>query len=479
MTVPQMMPSRAIPAPAPPRPSPAALTIPATPFAGPYLSHLLTETLTEPSHAASELAKLTHLNCSFLGGAAWGTGTGTGTGTAPTLEQLKQHAQALANLIRTVDARDVEFGGDAFDYLDDLDEPYRNEAESHRAPLRGVVNTLVVEEGGDVEDAVVKQACPLARGADEEGEEEVGPGLAQHVNECLEVLDDRYAEYGGLFALLPREESEARTQADDTVLGQWLAYTTRLVARVAELEGEVARTRDLLAGEAVVPYHLRDVGEGRDGKVLLFPQDRWALGGLSSELWEVVNARLAKRQVELEGERREMGRLGMEVDVGKEEGGSKKGRLAMTAYVDVTSRFYRLGGGKTIFILPAFGINPATEGTRKLEATPMVQTVVRPVVEERVTARRRHQAARLKVLGDRNGELEGLLGEKEDVIRDLEAHVGSLDAARAETERKKAALEEELRKYNTMELKRQEETKWEKEAEKKLRDEEEKPRVLS
>ncbi|KAI9869565.1 MAG: hypothetical protein M1830_005384 [Pleopsidium flavum] len=72
--------------------------------------------------------------------------------------------------------------------------------------------------------------------------------------------------------------------------------------------------------------------------------------------------------------------------------------LQPVASIDVTSRLYRIPGSRTIFVLPAYGIHPGTEGTREMESRPLIQTVVRPEVGVRTTAQGRRDAARINEL---------------------------------------------------------------------------------
>ena len=212
-------------------------------------------------------------------------------------------------------------------------------------------------------------------------------------------------------SLLPPPGERGRERLQDTILGQWLVYTTNLVQRVAELEAEVANSREVLAGEAVVPMRLvgrgvGDLGEGGGaascgageagagggglealgGRVLVFPQDRYVLANCGAGLYERLNEELALRERAGEARERDAARA---LRGGWVRGGEGAGARrpppprrrpgpSPVAFLDVPSRVYRVKGCETLFIIPAFGMREETEGTRKVEAKALVQTVVRP-----------------------------------------------------------------------------------------------------
>ncbi|KZF23307.1 hypothetical protein L228DRAFT_282045 [Xylona heveae TC161] len=135
-----------------PDPNPEGITsqgnYPAHKFAGPYQPPFL------QFWASDELSQYQYLNCSFFSHPS---------DEAPTLLQLKQHAQALVNLIKTIDISmreppkdrdsansnnpagitDADLdASDAFDYLEDLSKVYQNSSPSHNTPLYSVRNNL-------------------------------------------------------------------------------------------------------------------------------------------------------------------------------------------------------------------------------------------------------------------------------------------------------------------------------------------------
>lgn len=158
----------------------------------------------------ADLESLRHVNCSYLS-----------SGRPPTLLALKQHAQALTNLIRKLCVSNtfgiVDEGGkrqpafeknEAFDWLKNLDKPYTNDDESHHLPLWALANQI---EGED-EETGIECHCPLkiaqSFGPLDDGQSTRRPysshhNLVMHANACLEILDHEYSATGGLLSLLP------------------------------------------------------------------------------------------------------------------------------------------------------------------------------------------------------------------------------------------------------------------------------------
>lgn len=262
----------------------------------------------------------------------------------------------------------------------------------------------------------------------------------------------------------------------DTILGQWLIYTTNLVQRVSELEAEVANAREVLAGEAMVPMRLVSQGadavgevvaagtadggartgaEGLCGRVMVFPQDRYVLANCGAGLWERLNEELAAREQGLEARERDRVRT---LRGGKVRGEPGVGHaLQPVTYMDVQSRIYRVKGCQSLFVIPAFDIHPDTEGTRRMESKGLVQTVVRPleyalagtdrwqrtVVERARTAEQqgRNASRRARNLKE---EVAGLRLELEERSRELERERARSREVRA-TERDLASKEELVR----------------------------------
>ncbi|KAI9823543.1 MAG: hypothetical protein M1826_007699 [Phylliscum demangeonii] len=347
------------------------ITVPATPFAGPYLSAFFRNLIGSDGDPGvvrpEDLLRFTHLNCSFFNVAR--------SGQAPTLLQLKQHAQALFSLIALVDVLDSEVGADPFDFLDHLETPYQNEHPAHHAPLTDVANLLdhysgTGGAGGAGPDAAEQAPCPLSQ----KPVRHIAFYL-EHVNALLTKIDQAYRSVGGLLALVPGPERPAQqAAARATLLGQWLEYTVGLVQRLYALQAEVEQLRELAKGEAFTPYQVERKGLLAAGKPLLFPQDRYVLAHLSSDLWHVLDVKLKADERARARQRTRAGpeiipvtlremhdrRLGLDPD--RAAGGLPSGLPdtagSITASIKVPSRLFRVRGLPTIFVVPAVNAQP-------------------------------------------------------------------------------------------------------------------------
>lgn len=354
--------------------------IPAHTFAGAYRPNFLAEWTGE------ECDKYNFLNCSFFSHS---------NGAAPTLIELKQHAQALCNLFKTLTVVDAESDtDDAFDWLDDLNTLYNNLSPSHSLPLNSVRNQIATVEDDATGADILLAGCTLIEG---NGDRRDLAAHIEHANQLLECIDHECAADGGLFSILPHQGDPARAQTKDTILGQWLVYTTTLVQRVAELESELANSRDVLAREALAPMQLTTTGRMAEGKPLLFPQDRYVLANLTPEIWDVLNEELARKQQDQEATERAAAQAlhGPATRTAPQA----VPPLAPVVAIDIPSRAYRIPGSRTIFIVPGHAMHPGTAGTRTMEARgPLVQSVVRPEVGVRNTALGRAKDARIDQL---------------------------------------------------------------------------------
>lgn len=364
--------------------------IPAHLFAGAYRPNFLAEWTGE------ECDKYSFLNCSFFSHS---------NGVAPTLVQLKQHAQALCNLFKTLTVVDHESDvDDAFDWLDNLDTLYNNLNPSQSLPLNSVRNQIATGQDDATGAETLLAGCTLGEG---NGDRRDLAAHIEHANQLLEYIDHECAPHGGLFSILPQQGDPARAQVNDTILGQWLVYTTTLVQRVAELEAELANSRDVLAGEAMAPMQLTSTGRMAEGKPLLFPQDRYVLANLTPEIWDVLNEELSRKQQEQEAAERTAA-LALHAPPTK-TAAQAVSPLAPVVALDITSRAYRIPGSRTVFLVPGHALHPGTAATRTMETSrPLVQTVVRPEFGSRNTAHHRHKDARINDLyfeGQRRGRL--------------------------------------------------------------------------
>lgn len=232
------------------------------PYAGPYNSTFL--------QLNPDLQGLfAHLNCSFL----------STRGKAPTLLELKQHAQALLVLIKHLTvAADATLVDDptgpvaialaaarhtaeeankdiaeqraadaaqgrvranlaatpaqvasirarAFDFLSDLSVSYDNSDPTHNTTLTGVLNTL--EDRGSVDrrgrdhcplHAAAVVANPATRGTQALPYAETWK-LIKHANELLERLDHEFSAEGGLLGMLPLDAAGHDMSKADDLLG--------------------------------------------------------------------------------------------------------------------------------------------------------------------------------------------------------------------------------------------------------------------
>jgi len=213
---------------------------------------------------------------------------------APTLLELKKHAQSLCLLISTLECSDLDnekgnglppLGKGAFDFLDDPYVPYENDRPFCNQPLTSLVNTMPSQHIPSTAESLPE--CRILDNAEGTGDVE---DLVGHVNECLEEIDHAFSPRGGLLALLPPETMDVKGDSEKNVFGQWLHYTQTLVRRVAELERDVVLLREILgSGEMVVPGVIAidpkagcGLGE-RAGRVVV-AQDRYVLAGLNERL---------------------------------------------------------------------------------------------------------------------------------------------------------------------------------------------------
>ncbi|KAI2469366.1 hypothetical protein F4781DRAFT_220589 [Annulohypoxylon bovei var. microspora] len=376
-----------------------------------------------------DMKMLGHVNCGYLSTA----------GRPPTLEALKRHAQSLAYLISTIapslkageidnanlenrthlSEAGIEFGVEqAYDWLDNLQEPYDNIDKAHRKPLNSLVN--LIKRNSD--EKGVEFHCPLSEVPIKHIEHELEPlrpfqthmTLLMHANECLERLDHEYSAMGGLLGILPTEEEEVATNPDlpkarQTFVGQWIMFTQHLVGRMHELEIAYANSLDILANEAIVPaQHLSMSGpDGRSGREIVFPQDRWILANAGEDVFNFIHQMLDKKEAWLATQDNTWVKQNV---VGaplrrKEEkvNGSDEDLLRGIAHVDLSTRYYRLNGSGhgPIFCLPAFSDRPNTQYTKEMENRPTVVTVPEPSAPDRTTA----WDKRNKELEDNNGKM--------------------------------------------------------------------------
>lgn len=322
--------------------------IPATEYAGPYKSPFL-----EVHRDTTPL--LSHVNCSYL----------STRGVAPTLNNLKQHAQALCILIKHlttstsgshINGADPNLNKEApekeaiqeirsFDFLENLNQAYDNEAQdSHVWPLTACMNTLedrgAVSRGG-------RNHCALHR-VTQKDEQEWTPSLPyattqallQHADEILERLDHEFSSEGGLLGIVPIENSpDSHTEySRRSILGQWVTFTRQLVTRCHELANGMEDTLKILGGEAVVPRQLLDSTSLNDRQDdLKAVQDQWMLC-VPDHALEAFEQAFSEAELK-------------PFDPENDEIGSGAGQEDLIT-LQVKTTYARLRGGRTIFVVP-------------------------------------------------------------------------------------------------------------------------------
>ncbi len=360
-----------------------------------------------------------HINCGYL----------STHGLPPTLLALKQHAQSLCALIHELNPtlRSAEIltgeptsaglspyvttpgGGvfestedplaikyernDAFDFLSDLTVPYSNDDPNHNKPLTGLLNEVRRRHEAYGTD----YHCPLAetkpRGKGEPQKPYANHHLlVMHANACLERLDHEFSATGGILSLLPTTEEHDETDlknARNSLLGQWIFFTQRLVGRMHELERAYGNALDALAGEASIPHqHMSALGpEGRSGRSLVFPQDRWVLVNAGDDIFEYIHGILDKQEAMKDVKEKVWKKHG---ELGKflwNRDHSGKDYARGIIPVTLPTRFYRLAGQghNTLFVLPAWGNHPGVTYTKEIEDKPTVVACVQPKFPPRVT----------------------------------------------------------------------------------------------
>ena len=444
----------------PPRRNPQKI-IPANTFAGNYRS-----IFTLNDSGSKLLPLLNHVNCSYL----------STPGIAPTILQLKQHAQSLVVLIKSLTVStfpaaidNVNSGvegmpafndGETYDFLNDLTRPYlgpkRPEHQiHHNMPLTTLLNVLEEEnipgEDGKPDRIKLWDVCPLHHAEKTPINQPSLPyathqNLISHANETLELLDHEYSAKGGLLSILPTKlEKEDREAAESTLLGQLILYIQRLVQRAHDLERCYANAMDVIAGEAIVPHQaLSRLGpDGRQPREMVFPQDRFVLVNAGNDLYQFLNDEFEKKERTDEAVMANWKQLGLTGEAIWENRGGKEMNRGIVA-LDVTTRYYRLKGDalKTIFVIPAHQEHPGTSVTRELESKPTVVSVVKPTWPDRVSTWEMKHRGDLEAFKTNQLELADLQSQVE-LMRENEAVLKySWETAQGEAREWKRELDE-------------------------------------
>lgn len=365
-------------------------------YALPYYSSYMTE-----NGVGVDPNLLKHVNCGYL----------STPGRPPTLEALKQHAQSLAVLISQIapsqasgEINNSVLGKNAkpfqvrqaFDWLNDLTSPYKSDEPDHHRPLNNLVN--LVKSNSDTKG--VEFHCALNHGdadrfqdADSAYLEEVDrkpfarhSNLLYHANECLEILDHELSATGGLMSALPANselESKQFEDAKGTLIGQWLGFTQRIVSRIHDLELDYAQALDLLGGDSVVPMQQLSVHgpDGRSGREMVLPQDRWVLANAGNDVLEFLHQSLDKKEAMTASQAERLQTVTGEALKGPND--TERGIVAL----DLSTRYYRLRGNSRgpLFVLPAYADRPGTVHTRELHSRPTVVTMPTAKFPERMS----------------------------------------------------------------------------------------------
>lgn len=365
--------------------------IPSTNHATAYQS-----TFTRLAAEPSELKRICHVNCSYLSGRQ-----------APTLLDLKKHAQSLAILIRKLSIQssfgvpDVKENGgvtatewktldfkqnEAFDWLRDLGTPYENPDGCHHLPLNSIQNEIAHED--DVEG--MTRHCPLPQAHRNPGSH---MALLQHANECLEILDHEYSATGGLLSLLPSEDdgSDETKHARNTLIGQWLFFQHHLIGRMHELEIEYANACSALSHEAEIPKQLinkQTFEERQRVHDVAHLQDKFILVSAGTPTHNKIHRLLDEKEKYMEERARQWHDAGVQgqrlFTFDEDEDPLAEGIVK----VDLVSRFYRVksdGPEAAVFVLPAIEQQGSLKRTLEMERKPGVVTVPESKWPARVT----------------------------------------------------------------------------------------------
>ncbi|KAI6779889.1 uncharacterized protein J7T54_001977 [Emericellopsis cladophorae] len=361
--------------------------IPATEFAISYDSAFTAGGYAQ-GLAPQELKTLSHVNCSYLSGSR-----------APTLFELKQHAQSLAILIRRV-SLSTTFGvidnenyrkdvcaprfdeNEAFDWLNDLSAPYANDDEHHNRPLWALHNHVASES----ERHGAEHHCPLATCHESAKDDRKSPEpqpqvsyahLTQHANQCLSILDHDLAGKGGIMALVPEVNSVGFQDFENTLVGQLLLREEKSAERILQLEYLYAQALDALTPAAFAPLQVRSVDKSRDSEQYeREAQRKFVLVNVTEDMERVIHGlfdEAERKHIGTEARASLNGVSGRSVDAAAHSPALIK--------LDMLSRLYRVkgaGSDSAIFLLPALKHHPGTRDTLALESTPRVVTVPEP-----------------------------------------------------------------------------------------------------
>lgn len=331
----------------------------------------------------------------------------------PTLNSLKQHAAAVCCLIYhlhetkygsspqrpawPVIVADLEFFG-AFDFLNNVvHQPFPENGLSgdpqHSQPLAQLLNSITSDHPGLGE--LSHNQTQLLREADN----------------ILTRLDEIYRDTGGLQSIpLPPPHSSMR----ESLLARWIEYVQRLKRRLISLQSESIALRQALSHEPVIP-NVRSKSTARPMKnkqknEKVIPQDGYIFTGLSEELHTVLRQQLNLTEAEAEdwahvlpkeGSRGIFARGWGDFYLDSSAGGSvfnADRQWDVKAWIETSSRLYKVRGHDTIFVIPAFGIHPDARAIDEHDLRAIGHLHPDSTKRERMEAERKEAQDKIKAL---------------------------------------------------------------------------------
>lgn len=381
--------------------------IPATDYAPAYSSPFLINL--HENYPPKEDVKLEHLfehlNCFQL--------TPFFPNKGPTLNSLKQHAAAICCLIyylyETKDgstpqrptwpvvAADQEFFG-AFDFLNNVGhQPFPEEGLSgdpqHSQPLAQLLNSIT---------------------SDHPGLGELSPNVGLLLGEAENILtrlDEIYRGTGGLQSIpLPPPHNLMR----ESLLARWIEYVQLLKQRLISLQLESIALRQALSHKAVIP-NVRSKSTARPTKYRqknekVIPQDGYIFTGLSEELHSVLRQQLNLTEAEAEdwahvlpkeGSRGIFARGWGDFCLDSSASGSvfnEDRQWDVKAWIETSSRLYKVRGHDTIFVIPAFGIHPDARAIDEHDLRVLEHLYPDPKKRKKIEVERKEAQDKIKTL---------------------------------------------------------------------------------
>lgn len=334
--------------------------IPKTDYAPAYSSPFLIN-LSE-NYPLKESVKLEqlfeHLNCFQL--------TPFYDRVGPTLNSLKQHTAAICCLIFRLHQEKYEkpslllwprtapkFLG-AFDFLNDVDKGYfpkegRLGDKQHSEPLTNLLNSIA--SGYPGLGVLSHNQAQLLREADN----------------ILTRLDQIYRDTGGIQSIpLPPPQSPMR----ESLLARWIEYVQRLKRCLILLQSESIALRQVLSHEAVIPNVRAKPKLGSESdKEKVIPQESYIFAGLSGELHAALRQQLNMTKAEAEHRAHDLPKQGSRgifargwgdfyLDDNASGKHNEDRQRNVKAWIETSSRLYKIRGHDTIFVIPGFGIHP-------------------------------------------------------------------------------------------------------------------------